>query len=352
MEIALYHAEDGYYSSGRAGIGKSGDFYTNVSVGSIFSRILYTQFEDAWNALGRPKRFPLVEFGAHDGLFALDILRHAASVSTPFSQALEYDIVESQPALRQLQHKNLRGWPHRIHSHWQDLPPLEGMVFANELLDAFPVHLVEWSGCRWMERRVREKEGQLQFTLAPILDPLLESYTRSIPLPLPPGYITEVCPLRQSWLRQICQRLIRGGLLFADYGYRRTEFFAPYRTSGTLACYRRHRRTNDPLTHIGEQDLTSHVEFTSFAEEAEHCGLTVAGFADQHHFLTAAAEPWLRSIEGTPLTDSLQADLRHLQTLLHPAMMGSQFHFLAFTRDLTSPVLSGFHYSAPPWRAL
>lgn len=345
MEIALYHPDVGYYSTGRAVIGKSGDFYTNVSVGSIFARILYTQFEEVWTALGQPQYFPLVEFGAHNGLFASDILQLAAEHGTRFSKCLEYHIVEHYPKLREVQHNTLHPWPHRIHSRVKDLPPFQGIIFANELLDAFPCHLVQWSGSQWMEHRIKADVENLRFISTEITDPLLNTLTHAIPLPLPPGYTTEVCPSRTFWLKQISQRLTRGILLFADYGYPRREFFAPHRISGTLACYRRHRRTNNPLIHIGQQDLTAHVEFTSFAEAAEQYGLTFSGFTDQHHFLTAAAEPWLRSLEGKSLSASTQSDLRHLQTLLHPTHMGSHFHFLAFARGLVPPILSGFRYS-------
>ncbi len=345
MEIALYHPEKGYYSSGCAHIGKSGDFYTSVSVGRIFAQILYTQFEEVWNALKQPSCFPLVEFGAHTGLFASDILQYAAELNTPFSKSLEYHIVESHPKLQQVQNGTLSHWPHQIHSCWEDVPPFQGMVFANELLDAFPVHLIEWSGSHWTERHITEDNGMFRFIAAEIADDVLEAATHSIPIPLPPGYVTEVCPLRQSWLKQLSQRFLRGALLFIDYGYPREEYFAPYRTSGTLACYHHHRRTYNPLVLVGKQDITAHVEFTSLIEGAKNCGFSLAGFTDQHHFLTAAAEPWLRSVEQAPLTDSLQSNLRRFQTLLHPALMGSQFHVMALTRELTPPVFSGFRYS-------
>ncbi len=345
MEIALYHPIAGYYSTGGgSNIGKSGDFYTSVTVGSIFARILYTQFEEVWTAFGQPWHFPLVEFGAHSGLFASDILRHASQTATPFSESLEYHIVENQPKLREIQAEALRNWPHQIHSHWEELSAFEGLVFANELLDAFPFHLIEWTGSRWLERRVQENRGNLQFVVAEIVDPILESAARSIPLPLPKGYVTEVCPLRQLWLKRICRQIIRGVILLIDYGYPRGEFFAPHRRSGTFACYHRHHRTGTPLEQIGYQDITSHVEFTSLIEVAEECGFSLLGFTDQHHFLTAAAEPWLRSLTNKTLSHSLQSDLRRLQTLLHPALMGSQFRVLALSRGLSFPVLSGFRY--------
>jgi SAM-dependent MidA family methyltransferase len=344
MEIALYHPVHGYYSTG-SNIGKSGDFYTSVTVGNIFARILYSQFEEVWTALGQPRRFPLVEFGAHSGLFASDILQHAAENATPFSQSLEYHIVENQPKLQETQANVLRNWPHQIHTYWEELSQFEGLVFANELLDAFPFHLIEWTGSRWLERRVQANRGNLEFTTAEIVDPFLESMIRSVPLPLPIGYVTEICPLRQLWLKRICRQITRGVILLIDYGYLREEFFAPHHLSGTFACYHRHHRSSKPLEQIGQQDITSHVEFSSLIETATgECGFSLLGFTDQHHFLTAASAPWLRSLINNPLTHSLQSDLRRLQTLLHPALMGSQFRVLAFGRGLSRSILSGFGY--------
>src|SRR5207253_8137543 len=108
MELALYHPQHGYYGSGRASIGRRGDFFTNVSVGSLFGRLLAAQFAEIWEKLGRPRDFKIVEQGAHDGVFAADALSALRQSAGDCFAATSYCIVEPFPIWQQRQKKNLR----------------------------------------------------------------------------------------------------------------------------------------------------------------------------------------------------------------------------------------------------
>jgi SAM-dependent MidA family methyltransferase len=145
--------------------------------------------------------------------------------------------------------------------------------------------------------------------------------------------------------------------LIVDYGFSREEYYQPERTEGTLSCYSRHRRSDNPLERPGEIDITAHVDFTSLAEAAEKVSLRVAGYLDQHHFMVGAGESRLLALEKEVQTGGLAsahtAFLGPYRTLMHPGNMGMAFKFLLLAKGLHgSPRLSGFRYSSAPWRLL
>ena len=147
MDLALYDPVVGYYASGRGKIGKRGDLFTNVSVGSVFGYILAGQFREMWFRLGRPSRFSLVEQGANDGQLALDIL---SATDEETLASIEYWIVEPFPILRRLQEQTLRAFGAKV--HWAEnldaLPAFDGVHLSNELVDALPFHLIRSKGRR------------------------------------------------------------------------------------------------------------------------------------------------------------------------------------------------------------
>ena len=135
MELALYDAEAGYYASGRARVGRHGDFFTNVSVGPVFGHILAEQFREMWSRLGTPRRFALVEQGANDGQLALDVL---SALDEEMQEAIDYWIIEPFPILQQRQEQTLKPWGSKV--RWVNdpgaLPVFNGVHFSNELVDA------------------------------------------------------------------------------------------------------------------------------------------------------------------------------------------------------------------------
>jgi SAM-dependent MidA family methyltransferase len=279
MELALYHPQHGYYTSGRCRIGREGDYLTSVSVGPLLGRILARQFH-RWGVE------EVYEFGGHRGQLRADVLAARPQ--------LNYRMIEV-------------GAP---------LPAtMRGVVFSNELLDALPVHRV----CGEQEVYVNSDFVE---ELGPHSDPRLPR--------LPDGYRSEINLRALDWLADVASRLEQGRILTIDYGFDRAEYFAPYRVDGHLQCYYRHTRNADPYQHIGEQDITAHVEFTSLIEHGERLGLETVLFADQAHYLMEAGAEEIAEIvvrDAGKLSPSRNA----IHQLLH-STMGRAFRVLVQQR--------------------
>ena len=352
MEQALYHPEHGYYSSGRAKIGRGGDYFTNVSVGPLFGRLLAAQFAEMWEALERPGAFTVVEQGAHRGEFARDVLAAAQERTPEFFEALQYRIVEPFALLESRQREALAGFSTKV--SWRrslaEQEPFAGVHFSNELLDAMPVHIVRWTGSEWVERYVTACGESFAFAGGPLSSTALAERVRQIPQPLPAGYETEVNLAAPDSVASLAAKLTRGFIIAVDYGFVRDVFYAPHRTSGTLQCYANHRVVASPLTLPGCSDITAHVDWTSVAERAESCGLTIAGFADQHHFITGL----LTGAVGSEFEGNADAQTRRaLQTLMHPTFLGMSFQFLVLSKNVNAGAqLSGLRFARDPRAAL
>lgn len=342
MARALFDPESGYYASGRARIGRAGDFYTSVSVGRAFGRVLAEQFAEIWERLGRPQAFDLVEQGANDGRLAADVLEALRERHPDCLAALRLTLVEPFPHLAALQRGTLAAWKQ---AHWVEsldaLEPFTGIHFTNEYADALPVRLFARCGGEWLERHVTVREGSPAF-----LDLPAPEIPRELPETAPEGYVAEARPEAAEWLTAIASRLERGVLLAVDYGFPRAQLHAPWRATGTLSGYRAHRRDDDPLDAPGEKDLTAHVDFTALAEAGLAAGLELAGFTDQYHFLVGAGANWLLDLEKSPPSPERDADLRAAKALLHPETMGTQFKYFALARGIaTAPPLAGFRHA-------
>jgi SAM-dependent MidA family methyltransferase len=345
MEQALYEPAHGYYSAGRCAIGRRGDYFTSISVGPLFGKMVAAQFAEIWERLDRPNDFVIVEQGAHHGEFATDVLEELRAQRPEFFAALRYRIVEPFAVLRDRQAGVLRQFGRKLEwcASLEEMEPFCGVHFSNELLDAMPVHLLQAAGNagarEWRERCVERTSCGFAFIDCPISNERLQARLRKIPSPPPGHYETEVNLATLDWIEKLARKLTCGVVLTVDYGYPRREFYSPQRTAGTLQGYIQHRVAPSPLEEPGTIDITSHVEWTSLAERAEECGLRVAGFTDQHHFLTGllAADPLLEKMAI--------ANARALQTLLHPEMLGTKFQFLALTTNLASDTaFSGFKF--------
>jgi SAM-dependent MidA family methyltransferase len=354
MEQALYHPQLGYYSSGRCALGREGDYFTNVSLGPLFGQLLTAQFVESWTALGRPSHFTIVEQGAHHGDFARDVLRSAQERTPDFFNALHYWIVEPFPILQARQSETLRDFREKViwKKSLKDLEPFCGIHFSNELLDAMPVHLIRKarSAGPWEERFVDESDDGFGFVTRPMTDQQLQHYLEAIDGDLPPPYETEVNLVALEWIEILAQKLTQGYALVVDYGYAREDFYAPDRNKGTLQCRARHRLIESPFLQVGEIDITAHIDWTSLAEEGEANGFRLAGFTDQHHFLTGIVSALMpESFDG----DINQGSRRALQTLLHPESLGRAFQVLALTKNVVPNFsLCGFKFARDPRTAL
>jgi SAM-dependent MidA family methyltransferase len=353
MEQALYHPAHGYYSSGRCTVGRRGDYFTNVSVGPLFGRLMAAQFAEMWKTLGRPADFAIVEQGAHGGEFARDVLEAAQQEQREFFAAMRYVIVEPFPVLRDRQAAALPAFTGKLtwHESLAALPTFCGVHFSNELIDALPVHLVRWTGSEWTERHVAVDGARFVFVDLPIAASSLAQRVTRLPIDLPVGYETEINLAALEWISDVASRLSDGFVLAVDYGWPRDEFYAPHRTTGTLRCYAHHRIVSSPLEQIGHADITAHVEWTSLAEQAERAGLRVSGFTDQHHFLTGLLAGPIQE----QFTSALEPKTaRQLQTLLQPSHLGMKFQYLVLAKGTAAArhQLSGLRFARNPQQSL
>src|SRR4029077_14839325 len=269
MEQALYHPAHGFYSSGRAALGPHGNYFTNVSVGSLFGELITAQFVQIWNRLGHIDNFVVVDQGAHHGDFVRDVLDCAGRSYPEFFAALRYQIIEPFPRLQDQQLQTLNKFQDRV--KWvrsiEDLDPFVGIHFSNELLDSFPVHMIASTGDAWLEEKVGLSENKFAFVEQPIDEPQLKAFVKQLPQ-RPGGYQAEVNLAALDWVAAVSKRLKRGCVLIVDYGFPREQLYNPDRIAGTFQVRLKHQRLDSLFQEIGSADMTAHVDWTSVAESA------------------------------------------------------------------------------------
>lgn len=322
MDLALYHPAYGYYGPGPRRLGRSGDFYTAVSVGPLYGRLLAGLAEKVDQELGAPAEFCVVEQAAHDGQLAEDILSQSEFL---------YIIVEPNPRYQKVQQEKLAPFVAAGRVRWvgslAELPPVPALFLSNELPDAMPVHLVRWNGQAWEELQVRAEGDHLGWVpQAPESPELLRELER-LPPDLPAGYTTEVNLAALAWMREVAASPFHGAVYIADYGFDHDELYAPTRTTGTIRRYTRHQTDDRVLEDLGECDLTTHINFTRLTETAEAAGLKIRDYELQGRFLGRLGLPILAELEGK-IGPETQALLRQYHSLTHPAFMGRSFRIL------------------------
>lgn len=348
MAVALYHPECGYYGRGPGRIGRSGDFFTAVSVGPLYGRLLAGLAEKTWQALGRPGDFSIIEQGAHDGQLMEDVARGLEIMNSPLAATARFCIIESNDKYRTAQAARLTpilgdrvAWVADLAALCE--APGHAFFMTNELLDAFPVHRVRWTGTEWVERGVALSDDgrSLVWRDAPLSGLSVKSETDRLPRDLAPGYTTEVHPAALDWVRQIASTAVQGAVLVSDYGLDHSEYYSAERTDGTLRRYWNHKTDGDVLQNLGECDLTAHVNFTRIIEEAESSGFEKLAYSDQGRLLTRLAAPWLRSLDGAAPSRDTAALLRQFQTLTHPGQMGIKFRMCLLGRGIGAASVLG-----------
>ena len=355
MELALYHPDHGYYASGRAKVGKEGDFFTSVSLGSIYGKLLASVCSNVWEHLEKPADFTIVEQGANDGSMATDILKAITASEDAFKQSVRLVIVEPFPVNQDRQRQKLSGFTNVTWvSSLEELTEFTGIHLSNELLDAFPVDSLRWNGTTWEEECVACHDGKLILTTRPIQDSEFQSAAAYLPIHLSKGFRIEINRGIHPWLSTLHSKLKRGIILTVDYGQAGEDRYAPHRADGTLLSFKKHERFNDPLPEPGLRDITAQVDFTALARSAREVGFQILGYSNQHHFLVGTAEPWLRSLgDFTDQGDAARRDLSALQALLNPGSMGIQFKAIALGKEFPSePPLGCFKYQRPGFEAL
>lgn len=350
MDTALYHPEYGYYTSKKARIGKEGDYYTSTDVHRAFGVCIMRQIEEMWNIL-KISPLSLVEVGAGKGLLCADILLSAREKSPALFKEVRYFIVEKSPEFieRQKRHIEELGLMDKV--SWvpeikEGLSGNIGIVLSNELIDAFPVHKVTYSNGLWNEIYVTLENGILTEKEDSISDQRLADFLTGLEGSFDDRYTTEVNLKAIDWIKGVGNGLQKGFVITIDYGYPRKELYSAERNRGTLMCYFRHQASEDPYLNIGEQDITTHIDFTSLAEAGKAAGLEVAGFTDQSYFLMGCGiEEEFQQLEAINAEniDAFKNNIA-LKKLLMPGGMGSTFKVLIQQKGMERPRLRGFSF--------
>ena len=338
MEMALYYPGLGYYTSTRQKIGKTGDYYTSPNLSPAFGEMLGRQIEEMWQILGK-NEFTVVEMGAGTGLLSGDVHTYL-SKNPELNHDLNYCIIEKSPAMREEQKKRL-GEKVSWFDSLEELGKMRGCIFSNEVVDAFPVHQVV------MEEELMEicvdYSDRFYETLRPASSEL-KDYLAEMGVVLPQGYRTEINLDAIKWIGEIASILTKGFVITIDYGYPSWELYQDYRNSGTLMCYYRHTASDNPYVHIGEQDITSHVNFSALARWGNKNGLQLCGFTDQVHFLLGLGiEEYMKKLQEIDQRNSIK-EMLAVKTLLME--MGETFKILIQRKGLTCKELSGLKFQS------
>jgi SAM-dependent MidA family methyltransferase len=342
MDFALYAPGLGYYSAGALKLGADGDFVTAPEISPLFSRCLASQCAEVLAGL---ERGVVLELGAGSGIMAVDMLLELERLQ---SLPAEYLILEPSADLRARQVALLsERAPHlEPRVRWLDgMPeqPIQGVIVANEVVDALPVERFVIDGGRVEELGVAIQADQLAAEMRPATGALLTTIQSLQPeLLTQSGYTSELCLRLPAWVASLSDWLQEGVVLLFDYGFSQREYYLPERSSGTLRCYYRHRAHEDPFIWPGLQDITAWVDFSRLAEAAQATGMEVAGYTTQAQFLLAAgldeqvALETQHNVQGDP---QKQVELAHaLRQLVMPGEMGESVKVMALCKgDVTIP---------------
>ena len=333
MKLCLYAPGLGYYSAGSQKLGQQGDFTTAPEISALFSRTLSRQIKDVFQQLEQAN---ILEFGAGSGKMAVDILKELEN-----DQCLpeQYYIIEASADLRQRQHQTVQETiPHLADKvTWLNTLPenFVGVVLANEVCDAMPVHCLQFESGKVRERYIKNDGQQLQWCTGKISLPYLAKRAAEIQSIIGDSdYVTEVNLAAEGWLASIADKLRQGAIFILDYGYPQATYYHPQRTNGSLMCYYQHHGHDNPLILQGLQDITAHVDFTALAQTAIDNDLEVAGFQSQADFLLAGGitELTLPNNDADPLVSLQQAS--EIKRLTLPTEMGENFKVLTLCRNI------------------
>lgn len=361
-ELALYHPELGYYARADRRSGRAGDFFTSVDLGPAFGGLLASQLAEMWRLLGAPAGdagFDLVEAGAGSGRLARDLLDAVEERDPPFYGAVRLHLVERSPAARAAQPATLGRHAVKLASSGSRLPrAVRGVIFANELLDALPPHVLVMT-----ERGLREVYVDVENTtggdaavgerfverLGPLSSARVAAHVSDHAIALEPGWRAEVVPAAADWVREAVTALDRGFLILIDYGHEARELYSATHAAGTLTTYHRHAQAADGATapwllDPGARDITAHVDLTAVRRAAERAGARTLGVLDQTYFLLGlgAADQAAREAAGDDV-HAIRTRLA-LKSLLVPGGLGSTHKVLIFGKDVGAPALSGLSF--------
>ena len=338
MQLALYTPGLGYYSGGNQKFGQAGDFVTAPEISPIFAQTIAKQAAQILSMSDGS----ILELGAGTGKLAADLLRELDQLNCLPEQ---YFILEVSAHLRQVQQENCHAkLPENLFTRlvWLDTLPkkFSGLIFGNEVLDAIPAHIVHKTVDGWYERGVSfDADFIWRDNLINDVAPLTQaSLTEHLPEDLPIGYITEVNPAASALVCSLADMLETGAILLIDYGFCAAEYYHPQRSQGTLMCHYQQLAHDNPLTYVGLQDITAHVDFTQISLVCNPIPMCLAGYTSQAQFLINCG-----------MLDILQRhspeDVQYIklaaaaQKLLSPAEMGELFKVICFSKNIDEPLI-------------
>lgn len=335
MELALYAPGLGYYTAGARKFGVEGDFITAPEVSPLFGQCIANNCMPVLQQTGGS----ILEFGAGSGVLARDVLQ---ALERQDSLPQEYLILELSPELRQRQRDLLENSvPHLMERiHWLDAlpqPGFKGVVLANEVLDAMPIHrfhkteqgvqevYVCWSDEAGFIEIDQPADASVQQAVTAVEQELGREFEA--------GYTSEISLSIAPWLASLGDCLESAAMLLIDYGYARQEYYLPQRSMGTLMCHYRHRAHDNALILPGLQDITAYVDFSAVAEAAVAHGFEIMGYSTQAAFLIASGLDQLVSHINPEDQQAYLQVSQQIKTLTLPGEMGERFKVMGLAYD-------------------
>lgn len=347
MELCLYHPEYGYYMRDITRIGKEGDFYTAPHLHRAFGAAIIKQIEECWEVMNRPEDFVILEMGAGMGYLAKDMLDYIKEKD--FYSAIKYHIIELNPSLVNKQKEMLKEHPGKIKwfNSLEQIASFRGAVVSNELLDSFPVHIIEFTR-KGIEEIYVSTDGKEFLEIRGPLSNGLEEYIKEFSINLPEGSRTEINLRIKEWLRMISQVLVEGFIITVDYGYPAWQYYSEDYPRGTLQCYYRHHKSDNPYIHIGEQDITSHVNFSSLKKWGEELGFKNIGYTGQGRFIVSIGIEEIVNELIKP--EDYSFEIARLKSLILPDGMGESHKVMIQYKGEENPELRGFKLKNELWK--
>lgn len=340
MQTALYDPVYGYYTTKFNKIGKKGDFVTAPEISSLFGYSLATQLKQVISLVSNPV---ILEFGAGTGKLCVDILTELEKANTLPEY---YYILEVSGDLKQTQEQLIKEKiPHLLDKiKWlSSLPkdPIQGVIIANEVLDAMSVNRFMLDSSKLFEGYVTVVNDELKEEFLPSTNINLQTYVDEFVPQDIDNYISEANLVSASWLKEISNIIKKGVVFIFDYGFSTREYYHPDRNGGTIMCHYQQKTHPNPLINIGEQDLTAHVNFTHVAEIAFANGFNISGYTNQASFLiNNNILDFLKNFEGTDLIKTTN----EIKILLEPHEMGEIFKVIALSKQLDIDLI-GFRFN-------
>lgn len=348
MELAIYHPQHGYYSTSEIRAGAEGDFLTGPETDPIFGHALARQIAECHPTLGRPETFVVREAGSGRGTLARDILDGLQQASPDVYDAITYELVETnqQRLADALERLSTAGHADHVRPGSEG-EPIEGVILANELLDAFPFHRLIYRHGELREIYTTWRDEWFADDEAEISDSDLAAVVGE--LELQEGQVIEVSPAAEAWAESLGEKIVRGYAILIDYGYPSPERYAPERAEGTLRTYREHMVGVEPYRYVGRQDITAHVDFTAVSRAAQHGGMDEIGLVPQAFFFAGLGiEELLMQIQQQSTDPYRYVNAREaVMHLLDPRGLG-RFRVLVLVKNVDPErKLRGLSFSLP-----